>query len=63
MRRAPSTASNPPASLFYLRRGTKIVGQTANLLLELDEAQDIQIQKYDKDLVNMVASTNATRVF
>lgn len=42
---------------------SNIVGQTANLLLELDEAQDIQIQKYDKDLVNMVASTNATRVF
>lgn len=42
---------------------TNIVGQTANLLLQLDEAQDIQIQKYDKDLVNMVASTNATRVF
>jgi len=42
---------------------TNIVGLTATHLLQIDEAQDIQIQKFDKDLVNMAASTNATRVF
>jgi hypothetical protein len=40
-----------------------IVGTTANLLLSIDEAQDIQIAKYDKEIAPMAASTNATRVF
>ena len=40
-----------------------IVGATASTLLSIDEAQDIQIAKYDKDIAPMAASTNATRVF
>jgi len=40
-----------------------IVGATSNLLLEVDEAQDVTIEKYDKEIAPMVASTNATRVF
>jgi len=40
-----------------------IVGATANLLLEVDEAQDIGISKFDKEIAPMAASTNATRVF
>jgi hypothetical protein len=40
-----------------------IVGATADLLLSVDEAQDIQIDKYDKEIAPMAASTNATRVF
>jgi hypothetical protein len=39
-----------------------IVGATAGTLLEVDEAQDISIAKYDKDIAPMAASTNATRV-
>lgn len=42
---------------------SNIVGATANLLLEVDEAQDILPAKYDKDIAPMAASTNATRVF
>ena len=42
---------------------SNIVGATANILLELDEAQDILQSKYDKDIAPMAASTNATRVF
>jgi len=42
---------------------TSIVGATANLLLECDEAQDIEISKWDKEIAPMAASTNATRVF
>ncbi|MBE0411762.1 MAG: hypothetical protein IBX69_18700, partial [Anaerolineales bacterium] len=42
---------------------TNVVGATANLLLQCDEAQDIQIAKWDKDFAPMAASTNATRVF
>ena len=40
-----------------------VVGATANLLLECDEAQDVRIDKWDKDFAPMAASTNATRVF
>jgi len=42
---------------------SSIVGATANLLLSIDEAQDIQIDKFDKEIAPMAASTNATRVF
>jgi hypothetical protein len=40
-----------------------VVGAVASLLLIVNEAQDISINKYDKDAAPMVASTNATRVF
>ena len=40
-----------------------IVGATASTLLEVDEAQDVSITKYDKEIAPMAASTNATRVF
>lgn len=43
--------------------GSNIVGATASTLLSLDEAQDIEIDKYDKQIAPMAASTNATRVF
>jgi hypothetical protein len=39
------------------------VGATANVLLEVDEAQDVLPAKFDKDIAPMAASTNATRVF
>jgi len=42
---------------------TNIVGATASTLLQVDEAQDILISKFDKDIAPMAASTNATRVF
>jgi hypothetical protein len=40
-----------------------IVGATASTLLEVDEAQDVSIEKFDRDIAPMAASTNATRVF
>jgi hypothetical protein len=40
-----------------------IVGASASLLLQVDEAQDVQIAKYDKDIAPMAASQNASRVF
>ena len=43
--------------------GSNIVGATASTMLALDEAQDIEIEKYDKQIAPMAASTNATRVF
>lgn len=40
-----------------------VMGVTANLLLECDEAQDIQIEKWDREFAPMAASTHATRLF
>jgi hypothetical protein len=40
-----------------------VVGATADLLLNVDEAQDVEVAKFDKDFDPMTASTNATRVF
>jgi hypothetical protein len=40
-----------------------IVGATASILLEVDEAQSLSIAKYDRDIAPMASSTNATRVF
>lgn len=42
---------------------SNIVGATATHLLEVDEAQDVSIAKYDRDVAPMAASTNAARVF
>lgn len=42
---------------------SNIVGATASLLLEVDEAQDVLPGKFDKDIAPMTASTHATRVF
>ena len=48
---------------FSGAREAHIVGATASTLLEVDEAQDVQIAKFDRDIAPMAASTNATRVF
>ncbi len=53
------------ARIFFLSGGptANVVGATASTLLECDEAQDVTIEKWDKDFAPMAASTNATRVF
>src|SRR5512137_2421735 len=53
------------ASIYFLSGSptSSIVGATASLLLECDEAQDVQISKWDKEIAPMAASTNATRIF
>jgi len=53
------------ARVFFLSGAVtaNIVGATASALLEVDEAQDVSIAKFDKDIAPMAASTNATRVF
>lgn len=53
------------ASISFLSAdpSASIVGGTASLLLEVDEAQDVNKQKYYKDLAPMRASRNATAVF
>lgn len=53
------------ARIFFLSGSPQanVVGATASTLLECDEAQDVLIAKWDKDIAPMAASTNATRVF
>lgn len=48
---------------FSADPSAKVVGATADLLLSVDEAQDVDISKFDKDFDPMGASTNCTRVF
>jgi hypothetical protein len=51
--------------IFFLSGSptANVVGATASTLLECDEAQDVLISKWDKEINPMAASTNATRVF
>ncbi len=43
--------------------GANVVGHTANLLLEVDEAQDVDAQKFDRDFRPMAATANTTTVY
>lgn len=56
---------NQQARIFFLSGAptSNVVGATASTLLECDEAQDVLIEKWDKEIAPMAASTNATRVF
>jgi hypothetical protein len=40
-----------------------VVGHTASLLLEVDEAQDVDPDKFDREFRPMAATTNATTVY
>ncbi len=53
------------ARIYFLSASptANVVGATASWLLECDEAQDVLIDKWDKEIAPMAASTNATRVF
>lgn len=53
------------ARLYFLSAAptSNVVGATASTLLECDEAQDVSIEKWDREINPMAASTNATRVF
>ena len=42
---------------------SRIMGATASIMLEVDEAQDVQPAKYDREVAPMAASVNAVRVF
>lgn len=43
--------------------GSNVVGHTAQLLLEVDEAQDVEVDKFDRDFRPMAAAANATTVY
>jgi hypothetical protein len=50
------------ALFFSAQPQANVVGATANILLEADEAQDLDADKWDKDFRPMGASTNVTTV-
>jgi hypothetical protein len=52
------------ARAFFLsaEEGSNVVGNTAHLLLEIDEAQDVNKDKYTKEFKPMGATTNVTTV-
>ena len=53
------------ANCYFLSGGPEanIVGATASILLDVDEAQDILPSKFDKEISPMGASTNVTTLF
>lgn len=51
------------AFFFSAHPSANVVGATANVLLECDEAQDVDPEKWDKEFAPMGASTNVTTVF
>ena len=53
------------ARIFFLSAepSASVVGATASLLLEVDEAQDVDPEKHDSDFAPMTVSTNAPRVY
>ncbi|HPL28899.1 MAG TPA: hypothetical protein PLG21_12685, partial [Anaerolineae bacterium] len=50
------------AAFFSAQPGVSVVGATASILLEADEAQDISEEKWNKDFRPMGAATNVTTV-
>jgi len=48
---------------FSAHISANVVGATANVLLECDEAQDVDVDKWNKDFAPMGAATNVTTVF
>jgi hypothetical protein len=54
--------TGPQVMFFSASPDSSIVGATASLLLEVDEAQDVAIDKFDRDLRPMAATTNSTTV-
>jgi hypothetical protein len=52
----------PRIMFFSAGPESHVVGATASILLEIDEAQDVAIEKYDRDLRPMASTTNATTV-
>ena len=53
---------NARCMFFSAQPSANVVGATADLLLEADEAQDITAEKWAKDFVPMTAATAATKV-
>lgn len=56
------THAGPRVMFYSAGAESNVVGATANLLLEIDEAQDVSPEKFDRDFRPMAATANATTV-
>jgi hypothetical protein len=54
--------SGPRVVFYSAGPNSNVVGATADLLLEMDEAQDISVEKFDRDFRPMGATKNTTTV-
>ncbi len=54
--------AGPRIMFFSAGPESNVVGATADLLLEIDEAQDVECEKFDRDFRPMASTTNATTV-
>lgn len=54
--------AGPRVMFFSAAPTSNVVGATANLLLEIDEAQDVSCEKFDRDFRPMAATQNATTI-
>jgi len=54
--------TGPRVMFFSASPDSSIVGATASLLLEVDEAQDVAIDKFDRDLRPMASTTDSTTI-
>jgi hypothetical protein len=54
--------AGPRVMFFSAGAGSNVVGATADLLLEIDEAQDVARDKFERDFRPMASTTNATTV-
>ncbi len=52
----------PHVMFFSASPDSSIVGATASHLLEVDEAQDVDVDKFNRDLRPMASTTNATTI-
>jgi hypothetical protein len=53
---------NCTTTFLSAEKHANVMGATASLLLEIDEAQDVDPDKYDREFRPMASSTNATTV-
>ena len=54
--------AGPRVMFFSAGPESNVVGATADLLLEIDEAQDVAREKFDRDFRPMASTTNATTI-
>lgn len=54
--------SGPRVMFFSASPESNVVGATADLLLEIDEAQDVEREKFDRDFRPMASTRNATTI-
>src|SRR5260370_15235676 len=52
----------PRIAFYSTQEESNVVGATASLLLEIDEAQDVSHSKFSKDFRPMASTTNATTI-